>query len=360
MADKNDNHQPDIDIESILPTDQEKQQRDDLFSELEYLSGDSYSSNLPAPSGPAFITSDIFKNREKKEKKTVTQAKEYEGDWFSSFMEDIEEAEAAASMKQRKRTSAMEDILGISKKKKKKKEKKKGEPTDFKKEFEVENTLYTNLLRDNTRFVDSLQREYDSLSTRKASGRGMTKNTQDLISNINAARQLSMNLIEKRVNLKKLATELSMKERKELGLGGSEGTDMGEYGSAYLRKLIDEQSSILRTGSDEIIDESEVSIDDMISANLGAPVDEEYEKNYGKVDRTTEAERYLKYENSGVTVYACIDHEDHSNSYYVARDSEGNELPDYPLPLSPVTTVNESTGYAVDAYGQKYPIEWIE
>lgn len=351
--------QPEVDIESILPTDKEKQQRDDLFSDLEYLSGDSYVSDIPIASGTSFITSDIFKNREKKEKKSVTQAKdELEGDWFSTFMEDVREAEAAASLKPKKRIDSMDEILGIKKKKKKKKAK-KGEPTDFKKEFETETTLYTNLLRDNTRFVDSLQREYDSITSRKASGRGMTKNVQDLISNLNSARQLSMSLVEKRVNLKKLITDLAMKERKELGMDNTDAASMGEYGSSYLRKLIEEQNTILRTGNDEIMDEGEISVDDMIASQLESPIDEEYEKNYGKMDRTAEADLYLKYEHSGITIYACIDPNDRENSYYIARDKDGNAVDEYPLPVSPITTINESTGYAVDQYGQKYPIEWI-
>lgn len=358
MADLYDG-QPEVDIESILPTDKEKQQRDDLFSDLEYLSGDSYVSDIPVASGTSFITSDIFKNREKTEKKTVTQSKkELEEDWFTSFMEDVKEAEAAASLKPKRRANSMEDLLGIKKKKKKKKNK-KGEPTDFKKEFETETALYTNLLRDNTRFVDSLQREYDSLTSRKASGRGMTKNVQDLISNLNSARQLSMSLVEKRVNLKKLITDLAMKERKELGVDNADAASMGEYGSSYLRKLIEEQNTILRTGSDEIMEEGDISVDDMIASQLESPMDEEYEKNYGKMDRTEEADLYLKYEHSGITIYACIDSNDRENSYYIARDKDGNIVDEYPLPVSPITTINESTGYAVDQYGQKYPIEWI-
>ena len=218
--------EPDIDVDDLRKVDD----RDDLLADLEAMSSDDYGSN-------AFITEDTVVDKKKKSKKKKreeeTASTTGSGDWFTDFMDNIHAAEVGATRRPRRGTD-IEDIIYGKKKKKKKKKKKDGEPTDFKKEFETENMLYTNLLRDQTKFTASLQATYDALAGRKASGRGMTKNEQDLIANITSARSLCTQLVDKRTNLKKLTTELSLKERKELGLGADlDGGGLGEFGSAY-------------------------------------------------------------------------------------------------------------------------------
>ena len=350
-------YEPDIDLEDLVPQDKEtKQRRDDLISELEYLSGDSYMEDHADEIPSSFISVGFLKKRKPEgieEKKEKIES----DDWFSELVEDCKEAEAGASLSRRGKASSLDDLFG-EKKKKKKKKKKQGEPTDFRKEFESENALYTNILRDTTRFVDSLQREYDSINSKKGAGRGTTKNTQDLVSNIISARQLATSIVEKKVNLKKLATELSFKEKKELGLGAQEAGNLGEYGSAYLKQLIDQRQMLFNEGSDEITEIDENDVSSYLDESMARPVTEEEINLYGKSDRTDEAEQYLIHENDNIQVVVSINHDDTSDFYYIARDEDGNEVPDYPMPVSKIVSTNRSTGMAIDEFGQKYEIEW--
>ena len=343
--------EPDIDVDDLRKVDD----RDDLLADLEAMSSDDYGSN-------AFITEDTVVDKKKKSKKKKreeeTASTTGSGDWFTDFMDNIHAAEVGATRRPRGGTD-IEDIIYGKKKKKKKKKKKDGEPTDFKKEFETENMRYTNLLRDQTKFTASLQATYDALAGRKASGRGMTKNEQDLIANITSARSLCTQLVDKRTNLKKLTTELSLKERKELGLGADlDGGGLGEFGSAYLKKLIDERHMLEQGGSDIIYDMDEEDVGEALQDRLNAPVDDKDKDLYTDTDRTAESEAYLRYENANITTYVSINSSDESDWYYVARDPEGNEVNDYPLPCSSIGSINRSTNIMTDEFGQKYQIEW--
>lgn len=343
--------EPDIDVDDLRKVDD----RDDLLADLEAMSSDDYGSN-------SFITEDTVVDKKKKSKKKKreeeTASTTGSGDWFTDFMDNIHAAEVGATRRPRRGTD-IEDIIYGKKKKKKKKKKKDGEPTDFKKEFETENMLYTNLLRDQTKFTASLQASYDALAGRKASGRGMTKNEQDLIANITAARSLCTQLVDKRTNLKKLTTELSLKERKELGLGADlDGGGLGEFGSAYLKKLIDERHMLEQGGSDIIYDMDEEDVGEALQDRLNAPIDDKDKDLYTDTDRTKESEAYLRYENANITTYVSINSSDESDWYYVARDPEGNEVSDYPLPCSSIGSINRSTNIMTDEFGQKYQIEW--
>ena len=354
------NQEPDIDIDAAMKYN--PKDRENLLAELEVMSGDEYSQTSSASS---FLTGMNLVGKKKKKKKTdeeeTTSTKSSTnsgGDWFTDFMKNLDDAEAGAATRRPRRGQDIEDILTSGKKKKKKKKKKEGEPTDFKKEFETENQLYTTLLRDQTKFTDVLQKQYNDIIGRKASGRGMTKNEQDLIANITSARSLSAQLIDKRVNLKKLATELSMKERKELGLAGEEGSGLGEFGSSYLKKLIEERHVLEQGGSDEVYDMSDEEVAGALQDRINAPISEEDMELYADKDRSEESEAYLRYENSNIKTYVSINADDKTDWYYIARDPEGNEVPDYPLPVSGIGSINRSTNIMTDEFGQKYEIEW--
>ena len=369
-------NEPDVDVESVLLQDESQKRRENLINELVSMSGDDYQDYAVGPSAiidPSLLNFGKKKKKKKKESEpVVSETKESvagEKDWFSEFVDGLGDAVVGASMKPRRRSSYQSDVdeMLFGSKKKKKKKKKKGQPTDFRKEFEPENLLFTNILRDTTRFIDTLQREYDTITSKKGSGRGTTKNTQDLVANINSARQLAMSLVDKKVNLKKLATELSFKERKELGLANGEGTDLGEYGSAYLKKLIDERQMIFNGGREDIIDLGEnydddgvaASVGELLSENIDRPISEEEAKMYGDDDRTEEADLYLKYENENVTVRVSIDKTDSENYSFYAVNDKGEQVYDYPLPVSRITSINRSTGIATDEFGQKYFISWV-
>ena len=254
-----------------------------------------------------------------------------------------------AKPSKKKLKKATDDIFESAglKKKKKKKKKGNGDLIDFKSEFETERALYKNLLMDQSKFVESLQREYDGIIGKKSSNRGLTKQMTDLIENINQARSLSMQLVEKNVNVKKLIAELNMKQKKEFG---SMDTDnMNDFASSYIKNMINNRAAALGAGYDGVV--SDYNEDELLEAIDMAELDE----------RPDEVNKYLEYENSKIKVYVAIDENDPDgidNYRFVVKDGDGNEVYDYPTPLRTAISVNRSTNMASDKYGNKYSIIW--
>ena len=234
------------------------------------------------------------------------------------------------------------DIFG---KKKKKKKKKDNEPTDFSKEFEPEVALLDNLLSEQSRFVSSLQQKYDRMESQKSSARGTGKFTTDLISNINQARQLSAQLIDKKISTKKAIAELEMKERKELG-ANLNSDDVNNFAAEYLKNIISNRPEM--SGSYGNYEIGDVDDEGLISA-IDSNIDDE---------RGDEVAAYLKYENMDVTIKVVMNPDDLDDYDFIAETKDGEILDDYPLPEHTTLSLNRSTMIATDAYGKKYHAEF--
>lgn len=272
-------------------------------------------------------------------------------DSFSDVMSDeyFEDLMASSSIKIKKHGKGSYDEFFLDeKKKKKKKKKKKGELTDYKKEFEPEAALLRNLLIEQNKYVDSLQKEYDYIASHKSSSRGINKNMTDLMDNITQARNLSMQLVDKHVNLKKTIADLSMKERKEKAGTLGEGDNLADFASSYLKQMISDRAQYINgVGSAEIGDYTSEEMANFVTENIG------------ESDRSVEADKYLEYENMNVTIYLHINSQDDGDYYYEAVAEDGTILNDYPLPLKETKfNINRSTDIATDTYGVKYQIIW--
>lgn len=329
-------------IDTLFPDDDDtkkkKSKRKKLLSQLEEVES-SYDYDSESTS-PSFLPSSLLKDPKKEEPEDDMD----DNDWLNVLV----------NMKGRKpkgRRRKSDDLFvpfGEGKKKKKKKKKGEKELVDYNKEFETELNLYKNLLQDQSKFTDSLQKEYDSIKAVKSSSRGINKTMSDLIENINSARSLSMQLVEKNVNTKKLIAELTMKQNKEAGLL-NDGEDMGAFASTYLKQMLNERQAIMGNGNGDSSITDFNDDDDMFDL---------LEENLGETDRASEVEKYLKYENRNVTIYASIDSDDVENYDFVAKDEEGEIIDDYPLPIHTQLSINRSTNIATDTYGKKYQIIW--
>jgi hypothetical protein len=142
-----------------------------------------------------------------------------------------------------------------------------------------------------------------------------------------------------------------MKEKKELSGGLSEGENLQDFASAYLKQMISERQQFLTGGSSDIGDYSVDEMSNILHDNLNS--DGEYE------ERPDEVEKYLEYEDRNVTVWIYMNQNDTEDFEYVALDEDGEEITDYPLPFTDTAlSINRSTNIATDTYGQKYPIRW--
>ena len=313
-----------------------KTKRDKLLDEIRMMEDcdEETSANTFLPS------SLLQESKKKKESKKKNKDFDVFGDddgWIKSVMS------IKVGKSKHKRDDIFEPIEG---KKKKKKKKKKGELTDFNKEFETEAALIKSLLQYQSRFTDSLQEDYDKIKSSKSTARGVTKAISDLIENINGARSLSMQLVEKNINLKKLIAELTMKEKKELGLNTNDG-DINNFAASYLNKMINERGNLLNgTGVAEVGEFTDDEIFNTLSEGL---VD---------VDRSEDVEKYLRYENRNITTYISINNDDVEDFNFISKDEEGEIVDDYPVPQVSSISVNRSTNIATDNYGKKYPIIW--
>lgn len=237
---------------------------------------------------------------------------------------------------------------GTGGKKKKKKDKKKDGPTDYSKEFEGEVQLVQNLLSDQSKFTDSLQKRYDILESSKGSARGIGKFTTDLIGQINQGRSLSAQLVKNLVDIKKTIADLNMKERKELAGNGVDSDNLNEYSASLLKQMLKESRNDL-----SIYDDGgpvEGGVDD-IFANI--------ENELSDSDRPDEVDRVIAYEKRGVEIVAIVNPDDVSDFRLEAIASDNGEiLEDYPVPKTKSLNVNRSTEQASDDWYNKYRIIW--
>lgn len=336
------------DMDDLLPSKKNKSKHD-LLDQLKFIEDDTDYSYLDSEEASVkskkednstFLPSNFMETSHKKKKE-----KDYDPDsWFNEIM-------SLQSGKISKKTvkggsDLYEAVLG--KKKKKKKKNKDDKTIDYKKEFEPEMALYKNLLVEQNKFTDSLQKEYDMIRSSKGSARGVNKQISDLIANITEARDLSMRLVEKNINAKKTIAELSMKQNKELGLLNGEGENMSDFASTYMKQLLMNRNDLLN-GASNNVNVAEYNDDDLFSElNLSLTSGDDYE------ERPEEVEKYLQYENQDVKVYVKIQDNDYENYEFVAKDADGNIIEDYPKPIHTSISVNQSTGIATDAYGKKY------
>lgn len=263
--------------------------------------------------------------------------------------------------KRRKNLFDSDGILGGKKKKKKKKNADGVTLIDFKKEFEPDIALFKNLLMDQNKFTESLQKQYNYIQGTKSSARGVNKQLTDLVENITQARSLSMQLVDKNVQIKKLVAELTMKQRKELGgIGEDDQSGLTDFASSYMRSILDNRRLAMDPSNAEIVDMDE----DVLFDELDSVLASEAEEN-SDLARDASVDKYLQYENDNVSVHVSIPKDasgkdDIDNYTFEAYAENGTYIDDYPLPTHSKISVNRSTNIATDTFGNKYPIIWAE
>ena len=324
-------HEIILDCDDFIRKKRQKQ----LLSDLDDLEADE----------PTVMISDLKPKKEKKKMSEEERIEEEtsEDDWLATV------ANFRVEPVKRKRRKPLDIFNHYDKgKKKKKKKQEKDGLTDYNKEFEQEANLIKELMVDQSKLTDSLQRKYDAMENTKSSARGVGKYTTDLIDSINDARQLSLQLIKERASLKKTIADLTMKEKKEFGAANAgDGDDVGLMSSTMLKKMISEASANRQEAD---IGVSEADDLDELFDSISADIEE--------TEDAAEIDKYLKYEKAGVTVYVCIN-EEADVRYFVAKDKDGNVIDDYPLPDMTDLNINRSTNIANDIYSRKYPIIWL-
>jgi len=334
--------------ELLLNEPSKKKKRRELLEELEELDAQKLEEVEDAPPSGFTLSAYIPPKKPKKEDLKEEEIEERGRSWMDTIAAIGSMGSGKIGKKRKKGSYDIFSELEMSQgKRKKKKKKKDGEMVDYRKEFETEAALYRNLLQDQNKFTDSLQKEYDRLKGVKSSSRGISKTMTDLIENITQARSLSMNLVKETVNVKKTIADLTLKQKKELGSKGDEAADMGAFASTYLKQMLNERQNIIgNTGAAEIVDYDDDLVDGLLDDALDG------------LDVNPETEKYVQYENQNVRIWAVINRADFEDYDFVAYTEDMNVIPDYPLPTKTTLSINDSTLMATDTYGRKYPIKW--
>ena len=308
----------------------------DLLSQIDEINDADEASNN-------FLSSSFLTNIDSQQKKKEAEEEKEADNWFRSMYDSYEDFSLD------RHVEIQGDLFNHKKKKKKKKKKdKENDLIDYTKELDPEAALLTNLLVDQNRFTESLQKEYDYIKSRKSSARGVTKQMTDLVENITDARSLSMQLVKEKINLKKTAAELNLKQKKELG--GVDTGDINEFAANFLKQTLTNRNQLSTTDRNAPeVSEYNDDGDDLFN-DLESSMDDE--------KRPDEVEKYLKYENSNVKVYVVITNDDVENYEFIAMDQDNQIINDYPMPIHTDISVNRSTNIATDGYGKKYTIIW--
>ena len=217
--------------------------------------------------------------------------------------------------------------------------------------------MLTTLLTEQMNFTAQLQDKLNHSLSSKPTAAGLSKYTTDYIVALNGARQLAMQLVEKKVNLKKTITELSMKEKKEFGKdGANDAANLNAYSTSMMKNIMSNRSELINAGPtilpQSVSDINDYpDIDDLLSNNEN-----------GIMSAQSDAELYLKYEQMNIKVHIEYYGRDNDAMDYefVATDEDGNVVDDYPLPYKTKLSINRSTGFATDANGERYRIIFMD
>lgn len=328
-----------------LKSSKKKSKHNKIIEELEEI--EDYSYDLVAPTPSTDISCFLKSAPSKKQEVEIADEIEKDGydpdQWFDELL-------GASYGTSKSRGKLTKELFSTGKKKKKKKKKsQQSDLVDYRKEFEPEMTLYKNLLSAQNKFTESLQREYDQIKGVKSSSRGIPKQISDLVENITQARSLSMQLVDKNVNAKKLIAELNFKQKKEFGSGAlGEGENMADYASTYLKQMLNERHNIVSSTGEALVSDYD---DDEMLDEISSMFDEDDE-------RPEEVDKYLKYEKDNIDIYVVITDNDIENYEFLAKSKNGEIIDDYPMPNHTSISVNRSTNIATDTYGKKYSIIW--
>ena len=154
-----------------------------------------------------------------------------------------------------------------------------------------------------------------------------------------------MQIIEKRINLKKTIHELGAKQLKELG-GDIDSGDINNQAAQYLKEILSTKHEWDgKAGANDFVDVTENNMDGFLDMD-GVEFDDD-------------TEAYIKYEQDNVKIWVIYNRTDLEYEFE-ARTETGKVLTDYPLPIKTPLSINYSTNMATDEYGEKYPVEFVE
>lgn len=214
--------------------------------------------------------------------------------------------------------------------------------------------LYDELSRDKM----NIQKDIDQL-------RGMTRGKNyKALSDLNSAKtsfhSTQLQAIKEMNAIKKTEFEMKMKERAaKMATSTSGGNDIS---TNTIRSLFGAGRNDIINATGGYSKVSGASGSTIIDDNYSM-TDEEIEEKYFSDEETeiTDGDKFLEYEGQGVEYTLLVD-EDDSPIEVVAKDRDGNVIPDYPMPSNVDQLqfhINMTTQSAEDELHRKYNVERV-
>lgn len=215
------------------------------------------------------------------------------------------------------------------------------------------------LFEEITKDKANIQKDIDQL-------RSMTRGKNyKALSDLNASKTsyhtTQLNIIKEMNAIKKNQFEMRMKERAaKMASGGDASSDIS---TTTIRSLFGAgRNDIVNAagGYSKVSGALGNSISDSVSYDLS---DDEIEEKYfaNEPDEVTDGDKFLEYEGLGVEYTLLVD-DDNSPIEVVAKDRDGNVIPDYPMPSNVDQlqfNINMTTQSAEDELHRKYRVEKV-
>lgn len=229
------------------------------------------------------------------------------------------------------------------------------EASEIEKVFTKQEIALNQLIQDVDKDISAIERDLNQMRmARVRSPKGLS----DLVSAKGSLHNTKLSAIKEINSMKRNIIDLNMKAKK----GTEDESQANLAASMALQQIIsgDTRDSLsdpeLRNYARGSIPESDIPNYEFSAAEDFGEMDaeREYEAN------ESEGDLYIKYENLGVQLYAQVDDEDKVVSI-VARDKDGNEVPNYPLPETDFDhlTVHSDLGNVTDTFHRNYKLERI-
>lgn len=226
--------------------------------------------------------------------------------------------------------------------------------SEYEKAFAKQETALNQLIRDLEKDIGSTEKDINNMRLARVRS---PKALSDLISVKGSLYSTKLAAIKEINSIKKSVFDLSMRAKKGTM---DEDEQASTAASMAIQQLISgENRSVITDGMRDLVKGS--PREDMVSYEPSAADlygEMEAERLYGSDE--SEGDKYIKYEKLGVELYAQTD-DDGNVQNVVARDREGNLVPDYPIPPPEDNsfTIHEDLGTVTDNYHRTYRLEKI-
>lgn len=247
---------------------------------------------------------------------------------------------------------------------------KKRKKKNYKKEFEHELTMLKNIVSEQNKFTNDLNRRFTMMVGPNTKDSGpLSKTAVELAATIVASRSNSLAIIREIGNLKKTIAQLTQKEREIEAKRSGEGfdtQDLGLMGSSLAMNIFGSSSDTPSGRPVEPAPEFTVGTPSPVgvapAASAAAPTSisvDEFDPSSWDPGPSITVDPYTKYESRSTKTVVEYDRANEKYRYKTIDLSSGEEIPDYPNPTFEIRSIDLNNRVARDSFDSIYELEIV-